>query len=100
MQPNLPETIIIDEPELGLHPFALNKLAGLIRSVSTKTQIIISTQSSYLLENFDVDDIIIVERENKESAFKRLSKEELKDWLDDYSLIELWDMNIIGGKPY
>jgi predicted ATPase len=99
LQPNLPKTIIIDEPELGLHPFAINKLAGMIKSASVKSQIIISTQSVNLIDNFNVDDIIIVDRINKESTFQRLSKENLKGWLDDYTLGELWDKNIIGGRP-
>lgn len=99
LQPNLPKTIIIDEPELGLHPFAVNKLAGLIKSASKKTQIIISTQSINLLENFGVGDVIVVDRDEKQSSFKRLSEDYLKDWLDDYTLGELWDKNIIGGKP-
>lgn len=99
LQPNLPKTIIIDEPELGLHPFAINKLAGLIKSASTKTQIIISTQSADLIENFEPEDIIVVDRKERKSVFKRLSKDELKDWIDDYSIGELWDKNIFGGRP-
>ncbi len=99
LQPKLPKTIIIDEPELGLHPFAINKLAGLINSASNSTQIIISTQSVNLIENFQPDDIIVVDRKDKQSVFNRLSSNELKGWLDDYSLGELWDKNIIGGRP-
>ncbi|MDT3740476.1 MAG: AAA family ATPase [Candidatus Kapabacteria bacterium] len=99
LQPHLPKTIIIDEPELGLHPFAINKLAGLILSASQKTQVIISTQSVNLIENFEPENILVVDREEKQSVFKRLSKENLKDWLEDYTIGELWEKNVIGGKP-
>ncbi|MDJ1491671.1 AAA family ATPase [Cytophagaceae bacterium DM2B3-1] len=100
LQPDLPKTIIIDEPELGLHPVAINKLAGLLKKAAEKgSQIIVSTQSVGLIDNFDPEDIIVTDRENQQSVFKRLSTEELKDWLDDYSLGELWNKNIIGGRP-
>jgi predicted ATPase len=100
LQPNLPKTIVIDEPELGLHPYAINKLAGLIKSASKKgSQVIISSQSVNLLENFDIEDIIVVDRNKKDSIFSRLSAPELKDWLEEYSLGELWDKNVIGGRP-
>lgn len=99
MQPDPPKTIIIDEPELGLHPLAINKLAGLIKKNSEDIQIIISTQSVNLLDNFNVDDIIIADRENETTVFKRLDKDNLSTWLESYSLGEIWEKNIIGGQP-
>jgi predicted ATPase len=99
LQPEAPQVIIIDEPELGLHPFAINKLAGLIKKASANTQIIISTQSVNLVDNFEPEDIITVDREDKQSVFKRQSSEALKDWLTDYSISDLWDKNVIGGRP-
>lgn len=101
LQPELPQTIIIDEPELGLHPFAINKLAGLLRIASKKTQIIISTQSVNLIDNFEPEDIIVVDRDKKEeqSIFRSLKPRELDKWLQDYSLGEIWDKNLIGGRP-
>jgi predicted ATPase len=99
MQPNLPSTIIIDEPELGLHPAAIQILAGLIRKVSFKSQVIISTQSVTLINQFTTDDLIVVEREGSRSIFKRFSEEEIESWLESYSLGELWEKNIIGGRP-
>lgn len=97
--PKLPETIIIDEPELGLHPFAIGKLSGLIKKASLSTQIIVSTQSANLIEYFDAEDIIIVNRDKKQSTFKRLEKQGLEVWLDEYTISEIWDKNIIGGRP-
>jgi predicted ATPase len=99
MQPNPPSTIIIDEPELGLHPYALTLLAALIRSASERVQVIVSTQSVSLVNEFDVEDLIIVERENGETVFKRLNDDDFKSWLEDYTLGELWQKNILGGRP-
>jgi len=101
MQPDLPGTIIIDEPELGLHPFAIAKLAGMIKSAAAKgTQIIIATQSADLVNNFAPENIITVDQINGESKFTRLLAEELNHWLDEYSVGELWQRNILtGGQP-
>ena len=101
MQPDLPETIIIDEPELGLHPFAISKLAGMIQSVAAKgTQVIVATQSTDLMSYFNPDDIIAVDQHNGESVFNRLKQEDLDIWLTDYSLGDLWKRNIITeGQP-
>lgn len=100
LQPNPPATIIIDEPELGLHPFAITKLAGLLQSVTENTQIIISTQSVNLVNEFNPDDIIVIQREdNHETVFLRQSEDSLAIWLKDYSVGELWEKNILGGRP-
>jgi predicted ATPase len=101
MQPNLPQTLIIDEPELGLHPFAIAKLAGMIQSVAAKgTQVIVATQSTDLMSYFNPDDIIAVDQHDGASVFNRLKQEELDIWLTDYSLGDLWKRNIITeGQP-
>lgn len=99
LQPNPPSTIIIDEPELGLHPFAINKLAGLIKKVSAKSQVILSTQSVNLVSNFEPEDLITVDRVDKQSVFQRLDSEALEQWLEDYSLGDLWTKSVIGGQP-
>jgi len=99
LQPKLPKIVIIDEPELGLHPFAINKLAGMIQSASNQDcQIIISTQSINLVDNFEPEDIVTVDRFEDQSIFARLEKENLKTWLEDYSLGDLWQKNIIKGQ--
>ncbi len=100
MQPKLPKVIIIDEPELGLHPTGINKLAGLIKSAAAKEcQIIVSTQSVTLLNNFEAEDIITVDKENNQSVFRRLNNELLRNWINDYSIGELWTKSIIKGQP-
>jgi predicted ATPase len=99
LQPEPPSTIIIDEPELGLHPFAITLLGALLRSASTRMQIIVSTQSVPLLNEFSIDDLIVVEREEGASTFNRRDHEQLKNWLEEYSIGELWEKNILGGRP-
>lgn len=99
LQPHPPKTIIIDEPELGLHPSAINKLASMIKIASSKSQIIISTQSVNLLDNFEAHDIIVVDRKDNQSVFKRLGDSELENWRNEYNMGELWEKNVIGGTP-
>ncbi|HHT9669078.1 TPA: AAA family ATPase, partial [Legionella pneumophila] len=99
LQPKAPTTIIIDEPELGLHPYAIALIASLIRSAANRMQIIISTQSIPLINEFSINDLIVVERENGASLFKRHNKIDFQEWIKEYSLGELWEKNILGGKP-
>lgn len=101
LQPKLPKVIIIDEPELGLHPFAIQKLSGMIKSAAAKnTQVIIATQSADLISNFDAEDVITVNQVGGCSVMKRLNQENLDAWLDEYTLGDLWKQDIIkGGQP-
>jgi predicted ATPase len=96
---SLPDVLILDEPELGLHPYAISIIGGLINSVSNRCQVILATQSPLLVDCFDPEDIIVVERNERESTFKRLVETDLEDWLEEYSLSELWNKNVIGGRP-
>ena len=101
LQPEPPSTIIIDEPELGLHPYAIEILAELIQSQSSskRMQIIISTQSPALVDNFEPEDIVVVNRKDGASTFQRLNGDDLSMWLEDYSLGDLWRKNIVTGGP-
>ncbi len=99
LQPDAPSTIIIDEPELGLHPYAITLLGALLRSASTRMQVIVSTQSVPLVNEFSIADLIVVEREQEQTVFKRHNEEEFKIWLEDYSVGELWEKNVLGGRP-
>jgi predicted ATPase len=96
----LPSVIVIDEPELGLHPYAIGVIAALLRKVSHHTQVIVSTQSAELLNYFEPDEVIVVDRKKEESEFRRLNATELDAWLEDYSLSELWEKNVLGGGPH
>jgi len=95
----LPSTILMDEPELGLHPYAINVLAELMRSAAERTQIVVSTQSVTLVNQFNPEDIIVVDRNEGQSVFRHLPEQEIDDWLDDYGLGDLWEKNILGGRP-
>lgn len=95
----MPSTILIDEPELGLHPFAIAVLGGLMKSAAGQHQLIVSTQSVELVNEFDADDLIVVDKQGGASIFKRLNGDELAGWLSDYSLGELWKKNLLGGRP-
>ncbi|MBN9691399.1 MAG: AAA family ATPase [Verrucomicrobia bacterium] len=99
LQPNPPSTIIIDEPELGLHPRALEVFASLVQEVSQTTQIIVSTQSATLVDHFQPNDIIVVQREGNASTFRRLDSTEFDTWLEEYSLSDLVRKNVIEAGP-
>ncbi len=99
LQPQLPTTLLLDEPELGLHPFAITLLADLLRGAATKTQVIASTQSTSLVNQFEPQDVVIVERDAGQSVFRRLDEAAMKDWLEDYGLGDLWEKNLLGGRP-
>jgi predicted ATPase len=99
-QEDLPDVIILDEPELGLHPHAIEIITGLIRAASLKTQVILTTHSTTFLDHFEPEEIIVVDFEAGHSIFRRLEPEELNDWLEDYSVSELWEKNVLGGGPF
>jgi predicted ATPase len=95
----LPAVLILDEPELGLHPYAIEVLAALIQSASQHAQVIVATQSVSLVDRFEPHDIVVVDRERRESKFKRLNDSELAEWREQYTMSELWEKNVFGGGP-
>lgn len=99
MQPELPDVILIDEPELGLHPAALALFCALAKKAATDSQIIISTQSIDIVNQFSPEDIIVCDNNGEETVFKRLDDMDLSAWQNDYSLGELWEKNVFGGNP-
>ena len=99
LQPDLPYLIVIDEPELGLHPFAIKLLVAMTRAASTRAQLIVSTQSVTLVDELRPEEVIVVDRAEKESSFRRLDPANLQAWLDNYSLGEIWQKNVIAGRP-
>ena len=99
LQPHAPATIVIDEPELGLHPSAIALLSETIRAASVHAQIVVATQSAPLLDGFEPNEVVVVEREVDRSRFRRLDESDLREWLTDYSLGQLWLKNLLGGRP-
>jgi len=99
LQPELPSIILLDEPELGLHPYAIQLLASMLRSASERTQVIISTQSVTLANEFEAEQLIIVEHRENHSTFNKVDSDRLAAWLEDYHLGDLWEKNLLGGTP-
>lgn len=95
----MPEVIIIDEPELGLHPYAIEVIASLIKSAASVSQIIVATQSTKFVDQFDPSDIIVADRHGGETVLSRPSPEQYKEWIEEYSVGELWEKNVLGGRP-
>jgi predicted ATPase len=99
LQAELPGLIVLDEPELGLHPFAIVQLAEMLRAASQDSQVLLATQSVTLMNRFELADLIVVERRGGGSVFDRPDPDQLRDWLSDYSLGDLWEKNLLGGRP-
>lgn len=98
-QSEVPGLIVLDEPELGLHPFAIVQLASMLRAASQESQVLLATQSVTLMNQFELGDLVIVERRDGASVFERPDPGRLSQWLAEYSLGELWEKNLLGGRP-
>ena len=94
-----PSVILVDEPELGMHPYAITLLASLMKQASTETQVIVSTQSSLLLDHFEPEDVLVADRVDGATQLTRLESSNLESWLESYSLGQLWEKNVLGGRP-
>lgn len=99
LQPNPPSLILLDEPELGLHPFAITILAEMVESAARQGQVILATQSVTLLNQFSPESVIIADHDGSGTTLHRLAKVDLSHWLDEYSVGDLWEKNVIGGRP-
>jgi predicted ATPase len=99
LQPDPPSTIVLDEPELGLHPAAIAQLAALMHQVAPEVQIIAATQSPTFANHFGWEDFIVADRHDDASRFRRLREDEVRAWMDDYAMGEIWEKNLIGGRP-
>ena len=94
-----PAVILIDEPELGLHPLAITVVSEMLRHASDERQVIVATQSADLISELEPDDIVVVDRTSCGSTFTRLNQNDLRVWIEDYTLGELWKGNFFGGRP-
>lgn len=96
----LPLLIALDEPELGLHPAALEVLSGMASAASHHSQLVFATQSSVFLDHFEPEDIVVVNSRAGASEFQRLDTDKLAAWRTDYTMGEIWEKNVVGGGPY
>ena len=94
-----PDIVLLDEPELGLHPYAIAMLAAMVRATSCETQVLLATQSPVLVDHFEPEDVLVADRVDGQTDIKPLNPEELSAWLEDYSLGQLWEKNHFGGRP-
>ena len=99
LQPTPPALILLDEPELGLHPYAIRILAEMLEAASKRSQVLLATQSVTLLNQVAPADVLVAENEHGATTFKRLDEAALERWLADFSLGELWEKNVLGGRP-
>jgi predicted ATPase len=99
LQPEPPALLVLDEPELGLHPFAITVLAELFRSAAARSQVLAATQSVTLLDEFELAELVVAERVDGSTELRRPDPETLEAWLGDYSLGDLWLKNLLGGRP-
>ena len=95
----MPDVILLDEPELGLHPTAITLIGEMIRSLSEERQVIVATQSPLLVDCFNLDEIVVLELHDDETMFRRLEADEYQRWLDEFTTGELWQQNLLGGRP-
>jgi predicted ATPase len=96
---SMPTLIVIDEPELGLHPLAIRLLAEMLDAASEHTQVLVATQSVTLLDNFPIEQVIVADHDGKGSVFRRLKADDYRLWLENFSVGELWEKNVLGGRP-
>ena len=95
----LPDVVLLDEPELGLHPSAVGLIGNMIVSRSSERQIIVATQSPRLVDSFEIDQIFVMDLEEGRTKCRKLSRDAYSRWLENYSTGELWEKNVLGGRP-
>ena len=94
-----PSVILLDEPELGLHPYAITIFCALVKQCSVHKQVVLATQSPIVVDHFEPEDVLVADRVDGRTELRRLEQDKLARWLQDYSLGELWEKNELGGRP-
>ena len=95
----LPDVVLLDEPELGLHPAAVGLIAGMVKQRSADRQIIAATQSPRFVDSFDLDDVVVLEICDGRTECRRLDAHEYQRWIEEFSPGQLWEKNLLGGRP-
>ena len=94
--PGLSTVTMIDEPEVSLHPELLGLLAELMREASARTQIIVATHSDRLIKFLNPGEVVVMDMdENGFTSVQWADSLNLDRWLEDYSLDEIWRMNLM-----
>ncbi len=100
LDPTPPPLICIEEPEIGLHPDILPTIAEMLIEASQRTQLIVTTHSDALVSALTPESVLVCERDEKGSHLHRLEPDRLKNWLENYTLGDLWRMGEIGGTRW
>ena len=95
----LPGVMVLDEPGLGLHPKAVTLVADMIRAIGEDREVILATQSPLLVDAFDLDEVFVLELRDGRTELTSPNSEQLQTWLDEFSVGELWQKNLLGGRP-
>ena len=96
----LPDIVMLDEPELGLHPAAVELVGGMVQSLAAERQVIVATQSPQLVSAFDLDEIFTLDLRDGETIARKLSADDYQTWLEDgFTAGQLWQKNLLGGRP-
>lgn len=95
----LPSVILLDEPELGLHPAAISLISHMVKSLASRRQVIVATQSPYFVDAFSFDEIIMLSLREGRTVANGINSRNFNHWLEDYSTGELWWKGVLGGYP-
>ena len=95
----LPSVLVLDVPELGLHPKAIALVGDMIRSLAERRQIFLATQSPLLVDAFELGEVFVFEMQDGRTEVTRPDSLQLKTWRDEFSVGELWQKNLLGGRP-
>jgi len=95
----LPNVLLLDEPELGLHPAAVTLVGSMLKAVAKERQVVVATQSPLLVDEFSLDEIIVLELRDERTEAQRLNPDQYRSWLEEFATGELWQKNLLGGRP-
>ena len=96
----LPDVLLLDEPELGLHPAAITLIGEMIKMLAEERQVIVATQSPLLVDAFGLDEFFVLEAPDGRTRVHRLEPDRYRAWLeDDFTPGDLWLKNLLGGRP-
>ena len=95
----LNDVLLLDEPELGLHPAAIALVGDMIKMLAADRQVIVATQSPLLVDVFGLDEIRVLELRDGRTEIRRYDEDEYRDWLEEFTTGELWQKNLLGGRP-